>query len=141
VTGTREGEDVVLSNVIAFDVRIFDPEIPATAASRYVDLGAGNTTVLTRAPATKAKMLVPTYDTWSMHYESNGLDEDGAQGVDQGTNGVDNNGNTIIDEIEELETAPPYAVPLKGLEVRIRCYDPTSRQVRQTTVRHSFEAR
>lgn len=141
LTGTREGEDVVLSNVIAFDVRIFDPEIPATAASRYVDLGAGNTTVLTRAPATKSKMLVPTYDTWSMHYESNGLDEDGAQGVDQGTNGVDNNGNTIIDEIEELETAPPYAVPLKGLEIRIRCYDPTSRQVRQTTVRHSFEAR
>lgn len=52
-------------------------------------------------------MLVPTYDTWSMHYESNGLDEDGVQGIDQGTNGVDNNGNTIIDEIEELETALP----------------------------------
>jgi len=29
-------------------------------------------------------------------------------------------------------------VPLRGIEVRIRCYEPTSRQVRQMTVRHSF---
>jgi hypothetical protein len=92
-----------------------------------------------------------TYDTWSLHYEANGIDDDGVAGVDQGTNGIDNDSDGIIDEppldtnndgtyedLGEMETSPPYPYQLRGLEVRIRCLDPESRQVRQVTVRHTF---
>jgi len=79
-----------------------------------------------------------TYDTWSSHYEANGLDEDGDGAFDEGTNGLDDNGDGVIDDLAERETSPPYPVPLRGLEVRIRCYEPSSRQVRQVTIRHTF---
>ncbi|TSA02782.1 MAG: hypothetical protein D4R77_12130, partial [Planctomycetaceae bacterium] len=58
--------------------------------------------------------------------------------VDQGTDGFDNNSNNLVDEAAERETSPPYPVPLRGIEIRIRCYEPSSRQVRQVTVRHTF---
>ena len=92
------------------------------------------------------------YDTWSLSYESDGLDQDSVNGADQGTNGLDDNGNGQFDESPyqnwtnlvdlsdpgEAETIPPYPFPLRGVEVRIRCYEPSSRQVRQVTVRHTF---
>jgi hypothetical protein len=92
-------------------------------------------------------IAVPTlrvYDTWSTHYESNGMNEDsdvdgaGDPLVDEGSDGLDNNNDGQVDEIAEQETSPPYPHPLRGIEVRIRCYEPSSRQVRQVTVRHTF---
>ena len=76
--------------------------------------------------------------------------------VDEGTDGIDNdpandlvdeppidvNGNGLFtdagDRPGEYETMPPYPRPLRGVEIRIRCYEPSSRQVRQVTVRHTF---
>lgn len=85
-----------------------------------------------------ASRLTRIYDTGSTHYEFNGVDEDGDGLVDEGTNGRDDDGNGIVDDAAEQETAPPYPVPLRGLEIRIRVYEPSSRQVRQVTVRHTF---
>jgi hypothetical protein len=183
---TREGEDVVLTNVIAFDVRVFDPDARpkwngtavvypneqdyaalgtlGTAAAAFkgcfLDLG-GNarfgavpnvlvpdllatgsfaaTTALSGTAAAKSG-LTATYDTWSTAYETNGVDNDdgGSGAVDEGSNGVDDDGDNIPDDPDEAETAPPYARPLQAIEIRIRCYDPTSREIRQTTVRHTF---
>ena len=96
-----------------------------------------------------------TYDSWSTHYEANGKDEDLDGAVDDGTDGLDNDGDGTIDESAydangngsyadagddqgEQETRPPYPYPLRGIEVRIRCYEPESRQVRQVTIRHTF---
>lgn len=139
LTGTRIGEDLVLPNVIAFDIQVLDSQ-RLTAASSYIDLGSGlpSTSPLASAPNGRSRLTVPTYDTWSSHYENNGVDEDGALGIDQGTNDTDDNGNDVKDEQQEFETAPPYSVPLHGLRVRIRCYEPTSRQIRQITIIHSF---
>jgi hypothetical protein len=101
---------------------------------------------------------VPTlrvYDTWSLHYEADGLDQDATLGIDQGTNGLDDDSDGSFDEppydangdgdfvdagedLGEAETLPPYPYPLRGIEVRIRCYEPSTRQVRQVTVRHTF---
>ncbi|MFM8951789.1 MAG: PilW family protein [Planctomycetaceae bacterium] len=160
----REGEDVVLTNVLAFDVRVFDPAIPirtgsgailypgdpgyATGADSltkgaFVDLGRqGGGTLLSSGAAAKASpALACTYDTWSTAYESNGIDESiPLNGADEGTNGVDDSSpaDGLPDDPGETETAPPYATPLTAIEVRIRCYDPVSRQVRQTTVRQAF---
>jgi hypothetical protein len=79
-----------------------------------------------------------TYDTWSRHYEFNGINEDGDAKTDEGTDGLDDDTDNIADDKDESETSPPYPVPLRGLEVRIRCYEPSSRQVRQVTIRHTF---
>ncbi len=203
LTLSRAGEDVVLTNILAFDVRAFDPAAPiqvrppppATAVDAvmpgdpgyvatvpgftqggYVDLnwrrqGApslfplppGNTfppgttgavsafsdlglqvrnsaaaTGNLLAPATDPSGLTATYDTWSTHYETYGIDQDSQFGPDQGTDGFDNDTDSLIDEADESETSPPYPVALRGIEIRIRCYEPSSRQVRQVTVRHSF---
>jgi hypothetical protein len=164
----------VLTHVLGFDVRVFDPAVPvglaaggtpvvpgdpgfpgpaAVASGAYVDLGHGVTgnALLPLVPAHFAgfgdarsglqaagSSARRTYDTWSSHYEANGRDEDGDSLVDESLNGLDDDGNDLIDDAVEKETAPPYGFPLRGIEVRIRCYEPTSRQVRQITVRHTF---
>jgi hypothetical protein len=45
--------------------------------------------------------------------------------------------NGIDDELER-ETSPPYPIPLRGIQVRVRIIDPDSRQVRQMTVASDF---
>lgn len=184
-TSTRFGEDVVLTNVIAFDVRVFDPAAPLAnsgsevvapldensppgpafppgpiqANGAYVDLGngvtiAGPSGVAPRfsgvgSPLSRLNGSPCVYDTWSTHYEADGVDQDGVAGVDQGVNGADDQVPTrltvplipadgVIDDVDEWETKPPYPYPLRGIEVRIRCFEPSSRQVRQVTVRHTF---
>ena len=165
----RDGEDVILTNVIAFDVKVFEPNAAIVGGSgvrgEYVDLGnaagalqnvgtvfpaagaAGFATAgvrVSNAPR-NATLGLPTYDTWSTHYESNGLNENDAIGVsaplnDEGTNGDDDSSpaDGVPDDPAERETSAPYPVALRGLEIAIRCYEPASRQVRQVTVRHTF---
>jgi hypothetical protein len=90
----RYGEDIVLTNVIAFDVKVFDPVMLDTTGlvGVYRDLSI--------APANS----FGNYDTWSTTYTA----------------------------------PPPIPAPLTGIEVTIRCYDPASRKVRQTTIRHAL---
>ena len=182
---SRFGEDIVLTNVIAFDVRVFDPaaalaDLPSgsdvaapldtnpasafppgtvQANGAYVDLGNGVTTtgpsgVTPRFsgvghPLSRLNGSPCVYDTWSTHYEADGIDQDGVGNADQGTNGADDQvpprltvpvipTDGVIDDVDEWETKPPYPYPLRGIEVRIRCFEPSSRQVRQVTVRHTF---
>jgi hypothetical protein len=79
------------------------------------------------------------------------MDQDNDSTPDEGTNGVDDDSDGVFDEppydgdrdgvfedLGEVETMPPYPYPLRGIEVRIRCWEPSSRQVRQVTVRHTF---
>ena len=165
----REGEDAILTNVIGFDVRVYDPDaVPHLSGSTivypneqgygsapaagfmgcFLDLGcaAPAATILsgTGNPRSRLQKMssagTATYDTWSTHYESNGVNEDSDTDslVDEGTNGLDDNANGLVDDPLENEVPPPYAVPLRAIEVRLRCYDPASRQVRQTTIRQAF---
>jgi hypothetical protein len=137
----RAWEDVILTNVISFDVRVFarqaraqvsgditrypgDPGYsPGTGAfGAYVDLGPPSIpgVPFTQAPNPKSALPRPTFDTWSQHYEFTAA------------------GRSGLNDPADYATAPPYPVPLEGVEVRIRCYDPSSKQVRQVTIRHSF---
>jgi len=166
LSGSRQGEEIVLRNVLAFDVRVFDPEAAIRAVSGstvglvpgdpgyatattpspaalgcYVDLGSlaslsGSTTLT--GSATALSKLTRIYDTWSTHYECNGIDENNDGVVDGSTDGLDNNADGVVDDDGERDTRPPYPVPLRGIEIRIRCYEPSSREVRQVTVRHTF---
>ncbi len=174
----RFADDVLLTNVAAFDVQLYNPQMPVQVAANtaltpsdvgytgggaaqgcYADLGGptwlpgfpillsprlpvGSTLNLTSDPPTfSGTALTNTYDTWSLHYENNGIDDDGANGIDQSTNGIDDppgGGNGVVDDPSERETNPPYPAPLRGIKVTIRVYEPSSKQVRQMTVVQDF---
>lgn len=143
---TRYGEDLILTNCIGFDVRVLDKNAPVSVVEdvliwpgepgygvtglipgptpTYVDLGWSPTPppngVTEFSPSVKTGGFV-TYDTWSTHYGENGFDDDG---------------DGVSDEDDERD--PPYAATLNGIEVRIRCIEPTTREVLQLTIRESF---
>jgi hypothetical protein len=176
--GPRWAEDVILTNVIGFDVRAWDPgapvrsdgttalgpsdlgyqqlakaDAPIVDYGAYVDLGyapkysppAGAPVPLfnhvgdlrSRLQATDAQPA-RVYDTWSFHYEHDGIDQDEDGLVDEGTNGFDDDNNGIVDDPGELETSAPYPVPLRAIQVKIRAYEPDSRQIREVTVVQEF---
>ncbi|MGI6418491.1 MAG: PulJ/GspJ family protein [Thermoguttaceae bacterium] len=226
--GMRIGEDVVLTNVIGFDVKAWDPYAPIlpdasgnvfllpgdpgynTALKAFRNSMSGAWSMPTTgayadlnymaeilfvsgaypdAPAIHAtgrslpvplfhrpgdygsrvygtlppdladgpsiKWCPAVYDTWSLHYEFNRRqmrftpggpleevgDEDGVLGFDQGSDGIDNDGKDGVDDVGERETQPPYAVPLQGIQVRIRTFEPGSRQVREVTLVQKFRTR
>jgi prepilin-type N-terminal cleavage/methylation domain-containing protein len=179
-TTSRLGLDVLLSNVLAFDVKAWDPTATVrsdSAGSRLLQPGELNYTKATNVVTTGAYVDLnyaraygqsdlpanfppslfsgfpnprsggttpPFYDTWPLHYEYDGVDQDGQAGADQATNGLDDNPNDAnnagVDDASERETSPPYPVPLRGIQVRIRTYEPDSRQVRQVTVNGDFLA-
>jgi hypothetical protein len=243
--GNRRGEDVMLTDVLGFDLRVYDPGAPLfmhlatetvleptdsawTAAyvsndnmrndgsgaigtnngtttvvfpfvgqGAYVDLGYGfDSRRLGETPSRPAELPAPAfasaftpaiepwffparalrdvfqnqlapgyavYDTWSFHYENNGVNEDGDEVeagvwqlddgdgigtllIDEGTNGIDDfghytDGNFLRlgpDDVGERETVPPYERPLRSVQVVLRLYERDSRQIRQVRVNQSF---
>jgi len=140
--GTRMAEDVILTNVIGFDVKLWDP-----GSGQYVDLGANNA-ILLSGPGDQRSQLhggnARVYCTWSTHYEHDGIDQDGDDLTDEAHNGFDDpdtlTGSLMggADDVGERETAPPYPVPLRGIQVKIRVFEPDSRQIREVTVVQDF---
>ena len=53
-------------------------------------------------------------------------------------NGIDDDNQNGVDDAGERETSPPYPAPLRGIEVRIRVMDYSTRQVRQVSVVADF---
>jgi hypothetical protein len=58
--------------------------------------------------------------------------------MDTGTNGFDDDNNGVVDDPGEMETSAPYPAPLRGIQVKIRVFEPDSRQVREVTVVQDF---
>jgi hypothetical protein len=154
--GTRIADDIILTYVIGFDVKAWDPTVNA-----YVDLGYANAPYspplanglghfghpksgLNAADANHSRV----YDTYSTHYENISLGAAQPAGTmpGQANNGFDDDGNGIVDDIGytgasntgENITAPPYPVPLRGIQVKIRVFEPDSRTVREVTVVQDF---
>ena len=88
----------------------------------------------------------PFYDTWSIKYERDGINQWTSDGVDsgniidEGTNGIDDNYEEGVDDINELETGVflSYDTPLRGIKVSIRKMDYETRQLRQTSIVGDF---
>ncbi len=190
----RLTEDVMLTNVISFDVQVWDD-----VAKRYVSLGeaqqsntytAGNFGVyeydsekpnddtkwipagplggkgnypllLYNSSGRKQQIRNPialpcVYDTWSEEYERDGYSWPGMNSLrdsfgypqaesstnsyiaTRGRNQIDDDGNGVIDDLNEWTTPPPYAVPLRGVKVTIRMFDPLSKNVREMTIIRDF---
>ncbi len=223
LAGERRGQDVMLTDAAAFDLRVFDPGAPlyqqnqiglvvqpsdvswssayladlnldnavgSIAANNgwayvgqgaYVDMGyafdrlnvarstvpqqlafpglaANLTGTQPRFLEARAIKNVSTgldiapgysvYDTWSRHFENNGIDEDGDGLIDESTNGFDDMGvyptppspaiRNGVDDPGERETAPPYDTPLRGVQVSIRAYERDSRQLKEVSVRQAL---
>lgn len=162
------GNDVILSNVLAFDVKAYDPLVEVRADPNgnavlphdnayvaaagnvlgrggYVDLNYGSYAAGASqfsGPPQSGSGLGPAnsaYCTWPFHYESDGVDQDGGgSGIDQGTDGFDSDSQNGVDDLGERETAPPYPFPLRGIMVTIRVYEPDSRTVRQASIISDF---
>ena len=173
--GGRYAEDVIMTNVISFDIQVWDDY-----AKRYVNLGEarsswntttnrlvytyddgteadpsgfgaqGNYPLLRRNPngsknSTLNSIALPcTYDTWSDEFEREGYqwpNQAGTPTPTRGRNQIDDLGTGVIDHIDEWTTSPPYNVPLRGVKISIRTFDPLSKNIREMTVVHNFVGR
>jgi hypothetical protein len=175
---------VILTNVIGFDVKAWDPTAPIITNSAqtvvllpgdpgyaaligggsctvvgygaYVDLnylysyrkGGGNTYSSTFSGAGNANSglqgsdpsgstapLCSVYDTWCSRFEnySNFPVDKSHDGFDDGSPNIG-----VVDGGNKKVAWPPYSTPLRGIQVKIRVYEPDSRQVREVTVTQSF---
>ncbi|MBA4017525.1 MAG: hypothetical protein C0483_10165 [Pirellula sp.] len=105
---------------------------------------------LSKNPYANTRQLAPNvWDTWSTHYEYDGIDNDRDGAIDEFTNGADDNGNGLVDEPNiptsygalstgEQEAPPPYRWPLRGIKITLRVVEHDSKQVREVTVVHEF---
>ncbi len=144
--------DVILTNVLSFNVRAWDSEL-----SDYVDLGSGslnNSSITGDNPnnlrsfgyyawggiaadgSTLTNNMPCVYDTWSEQYQKNLYAFDSFNG----TNVANSSSTTMdIDSMQEISSSqlpdfpPPYNVALKSLQIEIRVFDPRSKQVRNAT--------
>ncbi len=204
-TDSRFGEDVVLTNVLSFDLKVWDPlvpvlwdptkqpdgTVPTQVTSRwplvpsdvgypngaafspavfgaYVDLnfastlpnsgnygasyfnptsghptyfsgpsyGLGN---LSSLAASSSTSNYATYDLWSLGYEYY-VGTIAGNKNSQAANGFDDLGSGGVDNPNERLTCPPYPVPLRGMQVKIRVFEPTTQNVREVTVAETFMA-
>lgn len=156
-----EGNDIVLTDVASFDVRVYSPdvslildaeipvaptdpgfsEVPATqiSAGDFVDLVSGDfLRSNTRFASPQWPTAEPFYDTWTPVYESDGFDQNEDGLIDEGTNGLDNGGPLAPDDDSERETRPPYPYPIRGVKVSLRLIEKTTNQVYQSSVTHSY---
>lgn len=183
--GKRIGEDVILTNVIGFDVKVWDPGAPVfwlestnepvlpgdfaykhklsdgdavkIRSGAFVDLFYTRGVTVADSdyngqfagPGTSKSQLQAgsntpaVYCTWSTHYENDGVNQDEeSEGmnptIDEGSNGIDDDGQNGVDDPGEWETLPPYPVPLKAIQIKIRVFEPDSGQIREVTVVQDF---
>lgn len=136
----RYGEDLILTNCIGFDVKVFDDSGGSSAKSVGTSLVSpsdpgfsGVSSVVSVLSTTSANSSLPIY-------------------TDLGSGGQPTSGflyspdsNPMIWPTYDTWSTTysydsiPYAQKVRGLEVRIRCYEPASRTVLQLTVRESFD--
>lgn len=137
-SGTRTADDIIMTNVIGFDVKVFDPKFN-NGQGGYVNLGYGSTIYSASNANTFAHYgqnstlqgsasRYCVYDTWSTTYFgsawSDGMDVGGTSG--------------IVDDDGEAVNLPPYPIPLRGIQVEIRAFDPDSKQIRKVTIEQNF---
>jgi type II secretory pathway component PulJ len=138
VDGARPNDDVILTNVIGFDVTVWDPQAPQAngGVGGYVELGSG-TGHFSAGNLNSLSGLTNVYDTWSFHYEQVGTNP-AKPSPGPLVDGFDDNNTGIVDNVAESIAPPPYAVPLRGIQVKIRIFEPDSRNIREVTLTHDF---
>lgn len=166
LSGPRQGEDVILSSVLAFDLRAFDPTALVGSATGLGVVPSDNawTPALAIAAPVSRGAFVDLFYSRRHGTNWNALAASTFSGIPQlksgipaaneqpfydtwsfhfenngpGTNGLDDDGANGTDDPGERMTSPPYPVPLRGLQSILRVYEEDTRQVRQATVVSDF---
>jgi type II secretory pathway pseudopilin PulG len=166
LSGIRQGEDVILSSVLAFDVRAFDPTALVATATGLGVIPSDNAwtpALAIAAPVGRGAFVDLFYSrrygtNWNALAGSTFSDlpqlKSGIPAANEqpfydtwsfhfensglGTNGLDDDGVNGTDDPGERTTSPPYPVPLRGLQTSLRVYEADTRQVRQATVVSDF---
>tara|TARA_R110002111_G_scaffold262702_1_gene340343 strand:- start:48952 stop:50523 length:1572 start_codon:yes stop_codon:yes gene_type:complete len=140
--GTRRSEDLVLSNVRSFDIKVFDDvrlqfvDIGGASAGRFAagarqnnDHGNSNTIYNNNV-----------FDTWHVRAVTNGTDGDPPYPMLSDKSIPEYQPQSPVYDIAN-ETPFPRAAPLTAIRILIRYEDPSSGQVRQMTLIHPLRNR
>ena len=124
----RRGEDILLSNVLSFDVKVFDPNI-----NQFVDLGDDT---VPKAPSASA----PTYGTNSAGRLNRTYGPDNHFRFDtwHPSASVGSNPNDAQPPYLILDAVSGLPIPLASIQITIDYRDPSTNQIRQTTIMHSL---
>jgi len=177
--GQRVNDDVLLNNVIGFDVKVWHAE-----QKEFIDLGGykndnpdfqlsnpdvneahkisrdlgsqgfygrihGNRTQITDPycysdGTYRYRPLPCVYDTWTDAHENDGTGEVfDWSGVPKSITGISQDpaydGITdIMEHVDKWRCPPPYNVPLTGIQIKIRVFDPDTNNIREVTIRKNF---
>lgn len=154
---SRLGEDILLYNALAFDVRIFDrgaplydaggvvygPSDPGPASppsvgtGAYVDLGYLNEPLSpppTSEFSARPRQAHASADAWPAPTFDTWPAFYGAANA---FNGLDDTNSGLVD-IDEHPYQPPYSATPAGIQVKLRAYEPDGRQIREVTVIQAF---
>lgn len=130
-TTNKTGAELILDNIIIFDVKVWDPEAPvptdATKKGAFVDLGKGTTFSAARGNS---------FDTGNQFkYAPTNL-------ATVTETGADNTNNKVINAPNpsnfSLSNAKMAGITLQGIQIHVRTFDPTSGIIRDFTVEQEF---
>lgn len=146
-------QDVALTNVISFNVKAWDPRTNSyvdlgsgvangdsvldnpndlRSAGRYVSDGIYNLTLNGNNYAVPMWTRTPcVYDTWTEAYQTNFASFLAENGNNADVSDIPS--NAPISSAMLPDYPPPYDVPLKGLQIEIRVFDPRSKTIRNST--------
>lgn len=146
IDGTRRAEDIILSNVHSFDIKVYD-----AALGRFENLGHSEQAGDYDNIDNDTSIYGNRFDTW--HADSNfigtnqtpfrpiddvGYGADGQPGAinvdDDGINGIDDPGEAGWPGTDDV-------IPLRAIQIKIRYLDVSSDQMRDLTIVHSFADR
>jgi hypothetical protein len=117
--GPRQGADRIMTDVLSFDVKVWNGSIFVDLAggdgSRFGGLG-NNPAVGVRGTDPNAPRNLAVYDTWCQRNGPNGW----------------NFGNWSLQANNPY--VPPYPVPLQAIQITIRVWDRKTEQARQITI-------
>jgi len=155
--GDLDGSDIMLTNVISFDVKVFDPfayKIPlglpgggiASGRGAYVDIGdviatpAGGANPYPTAAAAVGDALVPVFgNTVNTLPLVQALLPTAVDNTifDTGTTrfeGAPTAAGVPPTALSPLQSPPTHLFPFTSIQITIRVYEPKSKQTRQITI-------
>ncbi|WP_339685068.1 type II secretion system protein [Gimesia maris] len=131
--GPRRSEDLVLSNVRSFDIKVFDD-----GAQDFVDIGGSS--AVRFAPGAKQNtnhgnnVWKNVFDTWHPGMNT-GTDDDPVYPMLSDPTVSEHLSQSPVYDLAN-QSPVPRASPLSAIRILIRYEDPTSGQVRQMTLIH-----
>lgn len=150
-------QDVLLTNVIAFDVKAWDDKI-----NKFVDLGEvyrtpntspvpsngfrdmGYYTALSKFPLSVSELnryIPAVFDTWTEQYQLEFMKDHGGVSFNRSDFTAENiplNGKITSAHLPDFP--PPYDIPLKAIQVELRAFDPRSGNIRNMTLNVDFNS-